>query len=131
MITYKTGLIPTVADIISVYDSSGINRPTADADRIFRMYAGSNLVLSAWDGNVLVGIARSLTDHSFCTYLADLAIRKEYQHQGIGKQLVALTREAIGEESMLLLIAAPDAREYYPRLGMEKVDDAFIYKRKR
>jgi len=129
-ITYLTGIIPDTSAIIEVYDSSGINRPTSDAPRITAMYAGSSLVISAWDGQLLVGVARSLTDYCFCCYLADLAIREEYQHLGIGKQLVALTREAITDQSMLLLIAAPEAIDYYPKLGMDKVEEAFIFRRK-
>ena len=130
-ITYKTGIIPSTASIIDVYNSSGINRPTDDSERITYMYSSAGLVISAWDGEVLAGIARSLTDFCFCCYLADLAVKKEYQHLGIGRELVALTRKEIGEQSMLLLIAAPEAVNYYPKLGMEPVQDAFIHKRKR
>jgi ribosomal protein S18 acetylase RimI-like enzyme len=128
-VQYKTGLIPTTAEIIEVYDSSGLNRPTRDAHRIAGMYANSNLVVTAWDGDTLVGISRSLTDFHYCCYLSDLAIRKEYQKQGIGKELVRLTREAIGPRSMLLLLAAPSAMEYYPAIGMDKLDNAFMIKR--
>jgi predicted N-acetyltransferase YhbS len=93
------------------------------------MYAGSNLIVSAWDGDKLVGLARSVTDFCYSCYLSDLAVRKEYQHQGIGKELVRLTKETIGDESMLLLLAAPSAMDYYPKIGMEKMDNAFMIKR--
>jgi len=128
-ITYQTSLTPTTEAIIEVYNSSGINRPTHDADRIARMYAGSNLIVSVWDGDKLVGVARSVTDFCYCCYLSDLAVRKEYQHLGIGKELVRLTKETIGDESMLLLLSAPSAMEYYPKIGMEKMDNAFMIKR--
>lgn len=128
-ITYQTSLIPPTEAIIEVYNSSGITRPTHDADRIARMYAGSNLIVSAWDGDKLIGVARSVTDFCYSCYLSDLAVRKEYQHQGIGKELVRLTKETIGDESMLLLLAAPSAIEYYPKIGMDKLDNAFLIKR--
>lgn len=128
-IQYKTGLVPTTAEIIEVYNSSGLNRPTTDARRIAGMYANSNLVVTAWDGDLLVGVSRALTDFHYCCYLSDLAIRKEYQKQGIGKELVRLTKEAIGPLSMLLLLAAPSAMEYYPNIGMDKLDNAFMIKR--
>lgn len=128
-ITYQTSSTPTTEAIIEVYNSSGINRPTHDADRIARMYASSNLIISAWDGDKLVGVARSVTDFCYCCYLSDLAVRKEYQHLGIGKELVRLTKETIGDESMLLLLSAPSAMEYYPKIGMEKMDNAFMIKR--
>jgi ribosomal protein S18 acetylase RimI-like enzyme len=126
---YKTGLIPTTSEIIEVYNSSGLNRPTADAHRIAGMYAHSNLIVTAWDGDTLIGISRSLTDLHYCCYLSDLAVRKEYQHQGIGKELVRVTKEHIGPGCMLLLLAAPTAMEYYPKIGMDKLDNAFMIKR--
>jgi len=130
-IQYETGLIPTTAEIIEVYNSSGLNRPTDDPRRIAGMYANSNLIVTAWDGDLLVGVSRALTDFHYCCYLSDLAIRKEYQKQGIGQELVRLTKEAIGPLSMLLLLAAPSAMEYYPKIGMDKLDNAFMIKRER
>ena len=128
-ITYRTDITPPTADIITVYESSGINRPTHNIERINKMYANSNVVVTAWDGGLLVGIARSLTDFCYACYLSDLAVSLKYQKAGIGKKLVELTKERIGDECMLLLLAAPSAMEYYPKIGMEKLDNAFLIKR--
>lgn len=128
-IIFKLDIVPGTAQIIDVYDSSGINRPTAEKERIARMYANSNLIVSAWDKEKLVGIARSLTDYCYCCYLSDLAVRKEYQAQGIGKELIRLTREKIGDQTTLILFSAPAAMEYYPKIGFQKADNAFIIKR--
>jgi GNAT superfamily N-acetyltransferase len=130
-ITYRSDVTPTTQQIIDLYDSSGINRPTVDRDRIEMMYANSNLVVTAWDGETLVGIARSLTDFCYTCYLSDLAVRKEYQAAGIGRQLIALTKEIIGEQSMLLLLSAPAAMDYYPKVGFDKVENGFMIKRSR
>ena len=94
------------------------------------MFANSNLTISAWDGEKLVGVSRALTDFSFCCYLSDLAVRKEYQKLGIGKELIRITKENIGESVMLLLLSAPAAMDYYPKVGFEKIDNAFEIKRK-
>lgn len=128
-IIYKTGIAPEVSAVIEVYDSSGINRPIKDIERIAEMYAHSNLIVSAWDGEKLVGIARSLTDFCYCCYLSDLAVRKDYQKQGIGKELIRVTKEKIGERSMLLLLSAPAAMEYYPKVGFRKMENAFMISR--
>jgi len=128
-IQYKTDQIPTAAEVIDLYDSSGLQRPTDDAERIGNMYRHSNLIVTAWDGSLLVGVSRALTDFHYCCYLSDLAIRKEYQKEGIGKRLVQLTKETIGDRCMLLLLAAPTAMEYYPKIGMETVNNGFIIKR--
>ena len=128
-ITYLLDIIPETKDIIEVYESAGINRPTADSERIRKMYDNSNLVVTAWNNAKLVGISRSLTDFSYCCYMSDLAVRREYQNQGIGKRLIELTKEKIGEQCMLLLLSAPNAMEYYPKVGFQKVENGFIIKR--
>jgi len=130
-IIYKTGVIPAAEAVIELYEDSGLPRPTADKERIAAMYKHSNLVVSAWDGDKLVGISRSLTDFCWCCYLADLAVRQEYKKQGIGKKLINLTKENIGDESMLLLLSVADAMEYYPKAGLKKVENGFIINRKK
>ena len=128
-IIYKINQPGEIDDIIEVYHSSGINRPVDDRERIKEMYENSNLVVTAWSGSALVGIARALTDFSYCCYLSDLAVKKEFQKQGIGKELLRVCKEHIGPRCMLLLLAAPTAMDYYPKIGMEKVENAFIIRR--
>lgn len=128
-IIYKSGITPETDLIIKVYNSSGLNRPTNDKERIAEMYANSNLVVTAWDNGQLVGIARSLTDFCYCCYLSDLAVRKEYQKHGIGKELINLTREKIGPKTTLLLLSAQSAMEYYPKTGFRKIENGFIIDR--
>ena len=128
-ITYKINSPVSAEEVIEVFKSSGINRPVNDKPRIQQMLDKADLIISAWNDDKLIGIARSLTDFCYCCYLSDLAVRMEYQHQGIGKQLVYLTREEVGKQSMVLLLAAPAAMGYYSKIGMEKNDNAFIFGR--
>jgi predicted N-acetyltransferase YhbS len=93
------------------------------------MYANSNLVVTAWEEEKLVGIARSLTDYVYSCYLADLAIRKEYQKEGIGKELISLIGQRIGPQTSLILLSAPGALEYYPKIGFRKIENGFIIDR--
>jgi predicted N-acetyltransferase YhbS len=130
-IEYRSDTLPETEEVIKLYRSSGIRRPIEDPGRIHRMYQHSNLVVSAWDDKVLVGVARSVTDFAYCCYLSDLAVRADYQKMGIGKKLIELTRKRIGEECMLLLLSATGAMEYYPRLGFEKVANGFVIHRSR
>lgn len=128
-IEYKIGIIPKASDIVAVYTSSGIKRPSWDIDRITKMYLNSNLIITAWCTNELVGISRSLTDYCYACYLSDLAVKKEYQNQGIGKQLIDLTRKEIGNETALILLSAPLAMEYYPKIGFNKIENGFVIPR--
>lgn len=115
--------------VIDVFKDSGIVRPIDDAKRIEGMLKNSNLIISAWNGVELIGIARSVTDYNYCCYLSDLAVKKEYQKSGIGKTLIELTQQTIGDQTMLLLLSAAPAMEYYPKIGFEKVENGFIIKR--
>lgn len=128
-IIYRKDITPEIDQIVDVYNSSGINRPITDKERIGKMYANSNLVLTAWDNDKLVGISRSLTDFCYCCYLSDLAVRREYQTSGIGKKLIELTKDEIGQQTSLILLSAPTATDYYPKVGMQKIDNGFIIKR--
>jgi ribosomal protein S18 acetylase RimI-like enzyme len=129
-ISYKTGLIPNVESIIELYKDADLNRPVNDKARIKKMYENSNLIVSAWIDNELIGISRALTDYCYCCYLSDLAVKKSFQSNGIGRELIRLIKEAIGDESMLLLLSAPAAIDYYPHVGFDKVENGFIIKRK-
>lgn len=128
-IEYKTNMVPSTEEIIELYNESGLNRPTENSSRIEKMYAHSNLVVTAWYKNKLVGIARSLTDFCYCCYMSDLAVNKTFQKAGIGKKLIELTKNTIGPETMLLLLSAPEAMAYYPKVGFIKVDNGFIIRR--
>ena len=118
IITYRTGNALDLDEVIELYRAStlGARRPVDDRERMAAMIARANLVITAWDDDRLVGIARSLSDFAYCTYLSDLAVHAAYQRHGIGKELVRRTQEA-GGPATVLLFAAPAAVDYYPRIG--------------
>jgi predicted N-acetyltransferase YhbS len=120
---------PDAEQIIELYNNSGLPRPTHDKARIQQMFDHSNLIVSAWDGDVIVGVARSITDWVWACYLSDLAVREEYKHKGIGSRLIELTKERLGDASMILLLSVPSAMEYYPKVGFKKQESSFIIDR--
>ena len=130
-ITYSLDRKPTPEQVIELYDNAGLPRPTTDRERIKKMYENSDLIVTAWDNELLVGVSRSITDWVWCCYLADLAIRQDYKKAGIGKKLIELTREKVGEQSMVLLLSVPTAMEYYPKVGFTKQESSFIINRKK
>ncbi len=127
---YRTGFLPPVADIIRVLEESGIVRPTHDVARIEKMFAHANLVVTAWEGETLVGVCRALTDFSYCCYLSDLAVNRSHQGQGIGQQLIEQVKHKIGDQVALILLSASSAMSYYPSIGFENIENGFIIKRK-
>jgi len=131
VITYKTNAKLEAHELADLFKSSGIKRPVEDLNRVKNMIDNSNLLVTAWDGEKLVGVARALSDLSYCCYLSDLAVDKEYQNQGIGHELVNEIQKLIGDESNLVLLSAPEAMEYYPKIGFEKAGNAYIIYRKK
>ena len=127
MVDYRAGNELDVDEVLDLYRASslGERRPVDDRDRITRMLRNANLVISAWEGPLIIGLARSVTDFAYCTYLSDLAVRATHQRSGIGKELVRRTQASAPEATMILL-AAPKAVDYYPRIGFTRHDSAWI-----
>jgi len=127
MITYRLGNNLDLDQVIELYRAStlGERRPVDDRARMGEMLANANLVVTAWDGDLLVGISRSLTDFSYVTYLSDLAVRLSHQRQGIGRELIRETQRRSGE-AYIILLAAPKAMDYYPRIGFTGHPSAWI-----
>lgn len=105
----------------------GERRPVDDGETMAGMVRGGDLMVTCWDGEQLVGVARSVTDFHYCCYLSDLAVDGEYQRQGIGRELIRLTRAELGPRCSLILLSAPAGREYYPHIGFRQHDSAWIW----
>lgn len=132
-IYYETSRSISADDFIDVLKRSTLaeRRPVESREQIEKMLHHGNILVTAWDGELLIGVSRALSDFSFCCYLSDLAVDEAYQHQGIGKELIQLTHEVAGEnDTTLLLLAAPKAAGYYPKIGMEQFPDCFLIRRK-
>ena len=130
-IEYRENAALSVETAIDLYRRStlGERRPVDRPDIFEGMLRNANLTISAWHDDRLVGIARTLTDFTYVAYLADLAVDRAYQRQGIGKRLIQATKDRLGGECMIVLLAAPKANDYYPRLGFEHNPRAWMLKR--
>jgi GNAT superfamily N-acetyltransferase len=122
----------TAAEFIGLLrkTSLGERRPLDDAPRVSRMLQDADLILTARLDGALVGVSRAITDYSYCTYLSDLAVDEAFQGHGIGRELIRRTHEAAGMQTMLVLLAAPAARTYYPHIGMAQHDSCWYLPRR-
>lgn len=129
MISYhvaKNGFAFDLETILDLYRESTLaeRRPIDDRTRWESVLRNSNLVITAYDGELLVGISRCITDFAYATYLSDLAVRLSHQRQGIGKELIRRTQQACPQATVILL-SAPKATEYYPHVGMKQHPSAW------
>jgi predicted N-acetyltransferase YhbS len=122
-----TGADLDVDEVIAVYRESGLGerRPVADRDRFRMMLDNANLVLVCRTDQAMVGIARSVSDFAYTTYLSDLAVIRAYQRKGIGQELIAATRKE-APRAKIVLLSAPAASAYYPHIGFSQHDSAWV-----
>ena len=126
-ITFRLGNDLDLDAVIELYSATslGVRRPLEDRGAMADMLSHANLVVTAWDGPLLVGIARSLTDFCVVAYLSDLAVRESHQRRGIGRDLTQQTRDQLGPRCKLVLLSAPLAVDYYPRHGFTQHPSAW------
>jgi GNAT superfamily N-acetyltransferase len=110
----------TPAEFIDVLRRSTLaeRRPIDDGARIAGMLEHADVLLTARLDALLIGVARAITDFSYCSYLSDLAVDQRYQRQGIGRELLRRAHQVCGLHTRLILLAAPAAVDYYPHVGM-------------
>lgn len=127
-IVYKKDADLNVAQVIELYKRTSLaqRRPVDKPDVFKKMIEHANLIISVWDDDKLIGIARSLSDFAYVTYLADLVVDKHYQRQGIGQKLIQQTLANMEPGSRIVLLAAPTANEYYPQIGFQNNPRAWI-----
>jgi predicted N-acetyltransferase YhbS len=125
---YETSRQITADEFIDLLRRSTLaeRRPVDDRKCMEAMLHHANLLCTAWDGEKLVGVGRSVTDFDYCCYLSDLAVDESYQKRGIGKELIRLTASKLGDKAKIILLAAPKAEAYYPKLGFESHGSAWI-----
>ena len=126
MVELQVGNDLDLDEFIGVYIDSELahRRPAGDRERMAAMLANANLVVTAWDEGRMVGLARALSDFSFATYVSDLAVRRSHQRQGIGRELLVRVQQE-GGRARVILLAAPNAEDYYPQLGMQRHNSAW------
>lgn len=128
MIEYRSERKITVEQFIQILIDStlGERRPLQDIERLTTMLDRADILITAWDGDKLVGISRAISDFSYCTYVSDLAVHQQYQRMGIGKKLLDETRIKSGGKGAFLLLAAPKAHNYYPKIGFDLSTRCYI-----
>jgi GNAT superfamily N-acetyltransferase len=117
-----------IDEFIGVLERSTLaeRRPVDEPERIRGMLENADVIVTARTEGLLIGVSRAITDYSFCTYLSDLAVDQDFQRLGIGKELIRRTHQCAGLQTTLILLAAPRARTYYPKVGMHAHDSCWI-----
>jgi predicted N-acetyltransferase YhbS len=116
-----------IREVLAIYRSSGLGerRPVADAERMAAMVRNANLIVTCRVAGEMVGIARSISDFSYVTYLSDIAVTRPFQRSGIGRALIDATRKE-APQAKIVLLSAPAAAGYYPHIGFSRHDSVWV-----
>lgn len=127
-IEYRDDVVLSASEAIDLYQRStlGERRPVDRPDIFEAMLKNASLTITAWHNGRVVGVARTLTDFAYVAYLADLAVDAQIQRQGIGRRLIEATKARLEPSCMIVLLSAPKANEYYPKLGFEHNPRAWV-----
>jgi len=130
-ITYQLAPDLSTEAFIDILNRStlGERRPVDDFECMDSMIKNADIIATATADGKIVGVARAVTDFSYCCYLSDLAVDVGFQHQGIGKMLIRKIREQLGSKCKLILLSAPAAVEYYPKIGFTQHPSAWVLDR--
>ncbi len=130
-IEYKLNPNLSESQFIEILNSStlGRRRPIDDKDCINGMLKNADIIITASIDNKIIGIARSITDFNYCCYLSDLAVDEKYQKYGIGKKLIDMTQKQLNDKCKIILLSAPSAAKYYPKVGFTKHTSAWTLPR--
>lgn len=114
-----------------LFNSVGWERRTADRERLAQLVRGSMFVVSAWEGDRLVGFARAISDGASNAYISTVAVLPEYQKRGIGRGLIQRLLE--GRDHLQFVLHANErAYPFYLHLdvGFEPFDNVLARRRK-
>ena len=130
-VLYQTEPNLSVDEFVDLLKRSTLaeRRPVDSISTMQGMLTNADVIITARADQLLVGVSRAITDFAYCTYLSDLAVDETWQRQGIGRELIRLTHQAAGLQTTLVLLAAPKARDYYPRIGMAPHDSCWTIPR--
>ena len=99
-------------------------------ERIKKLVTNVSISLIARnESNTIIGVLFGLTDFAYWLYVTDLGVDRDYEGQGIGRQLMKTAHEIAGGEKdiAVYLIANENAIPFYEKLGMKKADDVMQY----
>ena len=130
-IEYKIDPNITVEEFIEILESStlGERRPIDEKDTIKGMIKNADIIVTAILGDKIIGVARAVTDFNYCCYLSDLGVDIKYQKNGIGKNLILKIQEKLNTKCKIILLSAPDATKYYPKIGFTQHNSAWTLSR--
>ena len=118
-ITYADDQPVDTDQFIALLQASGLDasRPVADRACLASMVLNADILITAWHGDDLVGIARAVTDFTWCCHLSDIAVDAAWQRRGIGREMIARTCALLGDRCRLIVPSDEVAGAWFEATG--------------
>jgi GNAT superfamily N-acetyltransferase len=118
-IAYQDDKKPNRDEVLALYRSVGwssANKPEA----LHRGLMASHSLVTAWDGEALIGLGNAISDGHLVVYFPHLVVHPRYQGQGIGRQLMTRMMTRYRGFHQQSLLADGQARGFYEKLGFTR-----------
>jgi GNAT superfamily N-acetyltransferase len=128
-IEYKETREIAIETILPLYEANGWSSAEKPA-QLHRALIGSHALVSAWDGNRLLGLGNAISDGHLVVYYPHLLVLPEYQGRGIGTRLMGMLMTKYRNFHQHMLVADGRAIEFYKKCGFEragKTEPMWIY----
>jgi GNAT superfamily N-acetyltransferase len=116
--------------LADLFRAVGWYRKANDVSRLARMLEGTTQMVSAWDGERMVGFARAISDQAYNGYISSVAVHPRWQGKGLGERLITALMEQ-NDEIKFSLTAVPGIHGFYERLGFTEDPEGMVRYRKR
>lgn len=128
-ISFEINKKMTLEQVRGIYINTNYGKAVEDDIRLQKMIDHTPLVISAWDGETPVGFMRCLTDFEYFCYVSDLLFLPDYQHRGLGKKMMQILKEYLGERVTISLRAEDSAKGFYQQIGLSETNNMFRIRR--
>ena len=96
-------------------------------DQIKRMLANSNVIITIWYKNNLVGFGRATTDQVYRAVLWDIVVSQNVQRVGLGKIIVEeLLKDKKINSAEKIYLMTTDSKDFYKQLGFKVINNQFL-----
>src|ERR1051325_11228065 len=101
-----------LASVLALYRAnewSSADKP----EQLHKALLASHSLVTAWDGDKLVGLGNAFSDGHLVVYYPHLLVLPEYQGRGIGTRLMQMLKARYAEFHQHMIVADGRALEFY------------------
>jgi len=128
MIEYSLKKTVNYDGLVKLFNQAGWSDKTSDLDRLQLMVENSQIVVTAWDEEKMIGFARCVTDYVYNGQINNVIVDQEYRGRGIGKGLVSIIL-ADSKKVTYILRGDPDNIDFYKQIGFKDTILSLVYNR--